>query len=114
MIELNDILNAWGKPDFNDLFKVAVAQMDEKVLPLQQGLSQGSYASVDNLGVMILNVSDDSDHIHVKTGIFYTGLLPGCGCADDPSPEYEYTEYCEVQFDINKVSAETTITLLEE
>ena len=52
------------------------------------------------------------EHIRAKAGIFYTGIIPGCSCANDPTPETEYSEYCEVLFDINKRTAETLVTLL--
>jgi hypothetical protein len=82
------------------------------LLPLQQGLSYGSYASHENLSVLILNVLEKHDSIRVKTGAFFTSVIAGCNCADDPTPIDEHTEYCEVQFDINKLTAETTVSLI--
>jgi len=81
---------------------------------LQQGLSQGSYASDERLKVVVIRVSDKPDEIHVKAGIFYTGVLPGCACSDDAAPDNEYTEYCEVLFKINLKTAETTVSLLSD
>ena len=63
---------------------------------------------------MILHVSDDKDSIQAKTGIFYTGIIGGCHCADDPSPDNEHPEYCEIMFDINKKTAETVLHLLSD
>ena len=62
---------------------------------------------------MIISVADDPDHIHVKAGIFYTGIIAGCSCADDPTPVDEQAEYCEVRLEINKATAATAISLLE-
>jgi hypothetical protein len=50
----------------------------------------------------------------VKAGIFYTGVIAGCSCADDPTPVDELNEYCVVQFDIDRMTAETTVRLLAE
>jgi hypothetical protein len=83
-------------------------------MPLQQGLSQTSHACDDNISIMIIGVSEESDFIHAKAGIFFTGIIPGCSCADDPAPVNEHTEYCEVRFDINKITAETAIVLLQD
>ncbi len=88
--------------------------MGAKQLPLQQGLSTSSYALDDKLNVLIISVSDDASFIRAKTGIFYTGIIAGCSCADDPTPVEEQVEYCVVQLDINKVTAETTVALLAE
>jgi len=52
--------------------------------------------------------------IRVKAGIFYTGVIAGCSCADDPTPIDEQNEYCVVQFDIDRTTADATVTLLAE
>lgn len=114
MLQLTTVLNAWGTPAFAETFKKAIVQMDAALLPLQQGLSQSSYTDGAGRSVMILSMADEAGFIRVKTGIFYTGIIPGCSCADDPTPMSEIAEHCEVQFDIDKITAETTITLLTD
>ena len=114
MIQLTNVLNAWETPVFADILKGAIEQLDAEMLPLQQGLSQSSYTTGANRSVIVLNVTDKEDFIRAKTSIFYTGIIAGCSCADDPTPIGELTEYCEVQFDIDKRTAETTVTLLTE
>ena len=78
MIKLTKALNAWNTTGFKGILKSEIEKMDAGQLPLQQGLSQGSYASNDNLEVTILGVYDKGVFIRAKTGIFYTGLIPGC------------------------------------
>ena len=63
---------------------------------------------------MLLSVSDDEGFIRVKAGIFYKGIIAGCSCADDPTPAGENNEYCEVQLDIDKTTANTTVELLSD
>lgn len=111
-MKLTTALNAWGTPAFEAILKHEIEQMDAELLPLQQGLSQSSYTDGANRSVMIISVTAGAGFIRAKTGIFYTGMIPGCSCADDPTPMSELAEYCEVQFDIDKLSAETTVTLL--
>ena len=86
--------------------------MDPALLPLQQGLSLSSYVGKSPVSAIILNTTEKTDSIQIKAGIFYTGIIAGCSCSDDPSPTDEQNEYCEVQFTINKTTAETTVTLL--
>ena len=112
MIQLTESLKAWQTPDFAKILKEEIEGLDVMALPLQQGLANSSYALEDKFQVMIITVSEASDLIRVKTGIFYSGLIPGCSCADDPTPITEYSEYCEVSFAINKVTADTTVTLM--
>lgn len=114
MIRLTKSLNVWGTPDFNDVLKKEMEQMDVDQLPLQQGLSTGSYAIADAIEVMIISVSEDAGCIRAKAGIFYAGIIAGCSCADDPTPVNEESEYCEVMIDINKLTAEATVALLAE
>lgn len=112
-IRLPNALNAWGTPDFEDVLKQELEQLGADALPLQQGLSTGTVALDDKLKVMIIGVSDTGDCVGVKAGLFYTGIITGCSCADDPTPLNESTEYCEVQVDIDKKTAGATVSLLE-
>lgn len=114
MIQLTKSLHAWGTPDFEEILKAEIKQMSAAQLPLQQGLSTSSYALDDKLNVRIISVSEEANFIHAKAGIFYTGIIAGCSCADDPTPVEEQNEYCEVQLDIHKVTGETAVALLEE
>ena len=112
MLRFTKALQAWGTPDFDAALKAEVAQMDPSLLPLQQGLSRSSYAKTDKLDVVVLGCVETAQGIDAKVGIFYAGIIPGCACADDPTPESDYTEYCEVRFHIDRDSAETTVSLL--
>lgn len=114
MIRLTQALNAWGTPDFDGVLKKEIEQMGAEHLPLQQGLSTGSHALDNKLQAMIIGVSEDAGFIRAKAGIFYTGILTGCSCADDPTPVNEESEYCVVRLDISKATAETTVVLLAE
>ena len=114
MLSFEKTLGAWQTPDFEDAFRREVEQLGVDALPLQQGLSQGSYASDEHLKVIVIRVSDKQGKIHVKAGIFYTGILPGCACSDDVAPDNEYTEYCEVLFKIDLQTGESTVSLLSD
>ena len=114
MIQLSKSLHAWKTQGFKDILKHELEQLEVQVLPLQQGLSQSSYATDSKFQVMIISVVEEPEFIRAKTGVFYTGLIPGCSCADDPTPVSEYSEYCELQFDISKKTAEAMVTLLLE
>lgn len=112
MIRLTKTLNAWGTAGFEDIFKGEVEQLDVDQLPLQQGLSTSSHVTDSPRTVVIIGTADEEGFIQVKAGIFYSGIIAGCSCADDPTPVDEQNEYCEVQFAINKKTAETTVVLL--
>lgn len=112
MTRLIKSVNAWSAPNFKDILKEEIEQLDADLLPLQRGLSAGSHVQSDKFTVMILGVSEGEDFIHARAGIFYTSIIAGCACTDDPTPINELNEYCEVRLDINKKTAETTVVLL--
>jgi hypothetical protein len=113
-LRLTNALSAWGTPQFEDVLKQEIERLGAEHLPLQQGLSTGSYALDNKLQAMIISVSEDAEFLHAKAGIFYTGILTGCACADDPTPVNEESEYCVVRLDISKATAETSVMLLAE
>jgi hypothetical protein len=112
MIRLTKTLNAWCTRDFDAILKKEIEQLDAERLPLQQGLSAGSYALGDKVEAMVINSGEHDGFIRAKAGIFYSGILAGCSCADDPTPVEPQPEYCEVQVDIDRKTAEATIVLL--
>lgn len=111
MIRLENVLRNWGSADFRDTVKQQLELLDTEQLPLQEALSQSSYVSNSGFTVMIINESEQAENIIVKAGIFYSGIIAGCSCADDPTPVDEVSEYCEVEVKIDKKSAEATILL---
>ena len=112
MFKLTLTLQAWNTSAFNTVFKKEIRSLTANYLPLQQGLSVSNYAITDNLSATVLKVEDNDKTLFVKAGLFYTGIIAGCNCADDPTPVDENNEYCEVLFSINKTTAETTVSLI--
>lgn len=111
---LHASLKAWNTPAFKETLAQEVAQLGVDGLPLQAGLSQGSVALDDELGIMMINASDTPGFITATLGISYSGIVAGCSCADDPTPESRTTEYCQVRLQIDKTTAQSVITLLPE
>lgn len=111
MIQLPLSLLAWNSDTFKAVIKQELCSIDAGLLPLQEGLRYSSMANTDSLSVSVLTAEDNEQQILVKAGLFYTGIIAGCNCADDPTPVDENNEYCEVLFVINKHTSETTVTL---
>jgi hypothetical protein len=113
MIQLTKALQAWGAPDFEAVLKQEITQLNADHLPLQQGLTIGNYVADAPITVLIHSVSEMENIIRIKAGIFYTGVIGGCSCADDPTPSGETNEFCEVQLDIDKSTAATAVVLAQ-
>jgi hypothetical protein len=114
MTRLPNSLNAWGTPGFETTLRQEIEQLDAAQLPLQQGLTRSSHVTDRPFQAMVIAVREETGLIRAKAGIFYTGVIAGCSCADDPTPIDEQTEYCVVQIDIDRATADAKVTLLPE
>lgn len=113
MFKLKSSLQTWSTSDFTQTFFDEVTALDTNLLPLQQGLSHSSFANGDRLSVMLLNKKSSKEKLFVKAGLFYTGIISGCNCSDNPAPADENNEYCEVLFCIDRITANTVVTLTD-
>lgn len=114
MIRLPRSLAALGTPAFGEVLRHEIEQLDPALLPLQEALTVSSHVAARPFQVMVRSVSETPDHLAVKAGIFYTGVIAGCSCADDPTPLDEQNEYCVVLFTIDRATAAATVTLLAD
>lgn len=114
MIHLPETLKAWDTPTFRDVLKREIEHLDPGLLPLQEGLCRSSHVTATPFRAVPLAVDHDGSRLRVKSGIFYTGIIAGCSCADDPTPIDEQTEYCILQFDIDTTTGDTTVRLIDE
>lgn len=113
MIHLPESLKAWGGAAFDEVLKRELERLPPGALPLQQALRVSSHALDDNVSARILAVSELPGMLCVKVGIFFTGIIAGCSCADDPTPIEAQSEYCELLLEIDLASAATTVTLAD-
>jgi hypothetical protein len=114
MIRLPNVLRARGTPEFSDTLRREIEKLDPRHLPLQQALSSSSRVTDRPFQARIISIREEEGILRVKAGIFYTGIIAGCSCADDPTPIDELNEYCVVRLDIDTSTAEAAVTLLDE
>lgn len=114
MFQLPKSLVAWNTPAFNGVLCEEIEQLDVELLPLQQGLTSGSYVVDTPRKAMVLGASTTASSIQVRAGVFYSSIIAGCNCADDPTPVDESAEYCEIQLDIDRNTAAATVKLLSD
>lgn len=114
MTRMTRTLAAWGSADFEAVLKQELQQLGCDTLPLQQGLTRGSVALDEGICPVILSIAQDTTCIRIRAGLQYSGMIAGCSCADDPTPDSPTVEYCTVLVEIDRDSADTRITLLEQ
>lgn len=114
MTRLQQTLQTWGTPGFEQALKREIEALDAAELPLQQALAHSSHVTDAPFHAMLIDAREASGVLRVKAGIFYSGIISGCSCADDPTPITEQTEYCVLQFDIDRTTGEARIVLLDD
>jgi len=114
MIQLDKALQAWGTTDFPSVLKQEITQLGAGQLPLQKGLSIGSYVSSAPITVLINGMAEMETDIRVTAGIFFNGIIVGCGCSGGSGSPRESNEYCEIQLHIDKATAATTFAFVAE
>ena len=101
MIELHDALRAWSTPDFGPVLKRELAAIPPGVLPLQHGVSPGTHVDDSEVAVTVIRATAEAGVIRARIGVFFTEVLAGCSCGDDPAPA---SAYCEIEVLIDQAS----------
>lgn len=107
-------LAAWNTADFDTVFKQEAGQLDAHVLPLQQGLSYSSSVAREPFQLAVLATESTTIRLRIKASVFYAGMVGGCNCADDPTPQESQPEYCELWFEIDRHTGQTRVCLVRE
>ena len=109
MVKLLKTLNAWNTDVFGVTLKEELQELGAELLPLDQATSQGGVVDVHHITVLILHAFDAGAVIHATVGIFFTEIVPSCGCPIEPMEE---ETYCKVQVMISKSDAETEFNVI--
>ena len=108
---LAESLKHWKSASFKDVFRSELLSLDTTFLPLHLATNQGGHVDYSSIGLTILSTSEDENFVNVKTGIFFTEIVGGCNCDDDPS---EANSYCILLINIHKTTAKCAFSLLTE
>lgn len=103
-LRLPKSLAAWGAPDFPAALKREL-EANAAQLPLQAGLTGSSAVFGERIEVMVIASEADAARIRARVGVFFSGIVAGCSCADDPTPVEAQNEYCELMVDIDRRTA---------
>ncbi|MCW8891038.1 MAG: glucosamine--fructose-6-phosphate aminotransferase [Sedimenticola sp.] len=108
MVILQQALQDWATADFEASLKTELMALDPGLLPLQKGVNQGGYVDASNLELSLLSANDNGGEIAAKVGLFFSEIIAGCSCGDDPVTE---AVYCEMNITIEKLTAVAHIEL---
>lgn len=106
--------SAWGGLDFEAVLKAELAAVGAAALPLQGGLRRGSVVVEAPVEVMFLSARERGGRLRIRVGVFYAGILAGCGCADDPTPVEAEPEYCVLMLDLERGTGRGRVWQVED
>lgn len=108
---LKPCLQHWNTAQFSPAIKQALEELPSGSLPLEKATTQGGMVDDKNISVGILNMQTNAPYIQIKFSVFFTEIIGGCNCHDDPA---EANVYCEMLAKLHKQSGETSFTLLDD
>jgi len=106
-----DAVRDWPTDTFALSLKRELMALGSGVLPLGKGVAYGGVVDDSNLAVSILRSTDAGSAIVVRVGVFFTEVIAGCNCDEDP---LSIPAYCELHINIDKLSAEADMTLVPD
>jgi len=92
-------LDSWGSELFSKKIIAEIMALKAGVLPLQHGLTQGDMAAEKADKIALLACDENETNISVKIAVFFTEIISGCSCGDDPAT---LNGYCEMVLSIDK------------
>ena len=101
MPELLDALQQSRPGVIEKALKHELENLPAGTLPLEKGTNRGGFVDDSDISVSVINVKQHENSIQAKVGVFFTEIIVGCGCGDDPMPE---NAYCEMQISIDRTT----------
>lgn len=83
------------------IVREALTGLDADALPLQQALSHGSVAVGGVREVLVISSREAGGRLLIRVGLFFSSMIAGCNCADDPTPADLLEEYGEFELEMD-------------
>ncbi len=104
-------LQRWQTDGFNQALKHELEHLAAGALPLERGTSRGGFVDDSDISVSVTSTTDDEHSIQAEVGVFFTEIITGCSCGDDPMRE---NAYCEIQVSIDKSTGEAEFSIIQD
>lgn len=99
-----------GTDAFPHALKHEIESLPPATLPLYAGLTQGGLVDDTCLTATVLHTREERDAVFAKIGIFFTEIVAGCSCGDEPMA---VNVYCELGVNLNRHTLEAEFQSLE-
>jgi hypothetical protein len=102
-------LAAWQSNDFARALKDEIEAMEAGALPLDEGTAHGGFVDDADITAVPFTSTDDEDSVIADVGIFFSEIIAGCSCGDEPET---VDVYCRLRIRIDKASAEAEVSVV--
>ena len=92
-------------------FKRELENLPTGTLPLEKATTRGGFVDDSDISVSVISLKQDETGIQAKVGVFFTEIIAGCGCGDDPMPE---NAYCKMLISIDKTTCNAEFMLIQQ
>lgn len=99
----------WTGPGLAATLQRALESLPPGSLPLHLGVAQGGVVDDTDMAVTVLRVGAAADRIDAEVGVFFTEIVGGCSCGDDPAPQHAY---CRLHLSIDRSTGAASCTLV--
>ncbi|RKT43998.1 glucosamine--fructose-6-phosphate aminotransferase [Thiocapsa rosea] len=97
---------AFGTPAFPEVLRRELLALQDGVLPIAG--EHGGLIDPETLGLTLLSSCADAERIEVVVGVFFTEIVGGCSCGDEP---FEVNGYTELRLRIERTHGAAVILL---
>jgi hypothetical protein len=111
MTKLPKALLAWNTDKFDLTLRDELQELSTGTLPLVQATTQGGHIDDRHMTIIFLHATDVGIAIQATIGVFFTEIVPSCGCPIEPIEE---ERYCEMQIMIEKFSSMVKFVLIQD
>lgn len=101
MLAFPETARCFGTPAFHAAFQRDIATWAKSVHGLSFLAEQGGQVPPQSIAVTLLAHEADTDRITLRAGVFFTELVGGCSCGDEP---FETPGYRELTLSIERGS----------
>jgi hypothetical protein len=103
MLRFPKTLQAAGAEACKSALKSELETLQGGSLPLASGTAQGGLIDDSRITATVFELRDEPDWIRAGVGIFFSEIVGGCSCGDDPIVE---PAYCRLLVTVDRKTAE--------
>jgi len=108
-ISLKHCLDTTDAVDLKRRLGATLGGLPTGTLPLRHGCEQGGLVDDHDISASVLGVEQTPDHVTARVGVFFTEIVGGCNCHDDP---LQASAYCVIEVRIDRTTGATEFSPL--